>query len=73
MYLQNEQNRLKANISENNKSKQKNIANSPKKSTSSSKSIIVKSQKKTKSEKIEKNWMSYLGCLKYFFSDSPKS
>jgi hypothetical protein len=43
-----------------------------KKLVPSSKSIQLKSNKKLKKDEGEKGWMKYLGCLKYFFSDSPK-
>ena len=42
-----------------------------KKLVPSSKSIQLKSNKKLKKDE-EKGWLKYLGCLKYFFSDSPK-
>jgi hypothetical protein len=40
----------------------------------SSKSIKLKSDKKIREveKEKEKGWKRYLGCLKYFFSDSPK-
>jgi hypothetical protein len=44
-----------------------------KKLVPSSKSIQLKSNKKVNTDEGEKGWMKYLGCLKYFLSDSPKS